>query len=119
MASGMQMMLKSMGVDPEEIMSNVEKFKSVVVTAIDEVREAQKRLEAKQDQILALLMEAKPHYLNSFISDEGKFDHLHDDKTGELLVKGENQTPMYFHDDKTSELLVTEIDGSYRESLKE
>lgn len=50
--SGMGMMLKSFGIDPEEIKSSIEAFMAQTKTAVEEIRANQKTLEAKDDLII-------------------------------------------------------------------
>jgi len=58
-ATGMNMMLKAMGIDPETIMESVEGFKAVILSAVDEVRNNQKVIDSKLDLILFELQSKK------------------------------------------------------------
>ena len=51
--SGPAMLLKSLGLDPEEIQQNVESFKAAMAAAVAKIDANQARIEAKLDDILA------------------------------------------------------------------
>ena len=51
--SGPAMLLKSLGLDPEEIQQNVESFKAAMAAAVAKIDANQARIEAKLDEILA------------------------------------------------------------------
>jgi hypothetical protein len=54
MQSGMGMMMKSLGLDPEAITSNVEKFKTEITGAVASVDKRLTRIEEKIDRALFL-----------------------------------------------------------------
>lgn len=53
--SGMAMMLKSLGVDPDEIRGNVEQFMGYMKAAADKINANQAIIEAKLDRIEKLI----------------------------------------------------------------
>jgi hypothetical protein len=53
--NGMGMMLKSLGIDPDELKRNVEEFMSVVKASLQKVDANQARIETKLDSILTRL----------------------------------------------------------------
>lgn len=53
--SGPAMLLKSLGLDPEELQQNVEAFKLTIAAAVEKIEVNQARIEAKLDQIIAAL----------------------------------------------------------------
>jgi hypothetical protein len=74
--SGMGMMLKSLGIDPDEIRQNVEVFMQQMKAAIEEVKQNQVRLESKQDLILT----NQQHFnlLIASLMESGNTTLLHD-----------------------------------------
>lgn len=57
--NGMAMMLKSFGVDPAQIMSQVEDFKGAVIDAVNGADERLKNIEAQNASLLISLAEVK------------------------------------------------------------
>ena len=53
--SGAAMLLKSMGLDPEELQQSIEAFKSSMAGAVQKIDANQARIEAKLDEIIAAL----------------------------------------------------------------
>jgi hypothetical protein len=57
--SGIGLMMKSMGIDPDEIRGDVEKFMSGVKVSIAKIDAAQVKVEAKLDEIILALATEK------------------------------------------------------------
>lgn len=53
MASGIEMLLKATGIDPNEIKASINTFMETVQVKAQEIADNQKRLEGKDDMILA------------------------------------------------------------------
>ena len=51
--NGMSMMMKSMGINPEELTQGVEEFKAVIITAMNNTTNNQQKIITKLDTILA------------------------------------------------------------------
>ena len=49
--SGMQMMLRSLGLDPDELKANVEGFMATMKTAVEKVEANQLRIEGKLEEL--------------------------------------------------------------------
>lgn len=55
MSAGMQMMMKSFGIDPEEIRQNIETFKNQVTTSVESVDLRLAKVEAQTERTLFLV----------------------------------------------------------------